>query len=97
LVGGGDNVVRRNLVRGSRGDGFRVRKADRHSLLKRNIAIGAEDDGFRINSRTAKLTGNHAKRNADLGIEATRGVIDGGGNVAHHNGDPRQCRQIVCN
>jgi hypothetical protein len=24
------------------------------------------------------------------------GVIDGGGNVAHHNGDRRQCTHIVC-
>jgi hypothetical protein len=35
-------------------------------------------------------------RNHDLGIEAVRGVIDGGGNVARHNGDPRQCTNIVC-
>jgi parallel beta-helix repeat protein len=95
-VGGASNVVRRNLVRGSRRDGFRVRKADRQSLLERNIAIGAEDDGFRVNSRSAKLTGNQAKRNGDLGIEAIRGVIDRGGNVARRNGDPRQCTHIAC-
>jgi hypothetical protein len=35
-------------------------------------------------------------RNGDLGIEAVRGVIDGGGNVARHNGDPRQCTNIAC-
>ncbi len=35
-------------------------------------------------------------RNNDLGIEAVRGVADGGGNVARHNGDPRQCTNIVC-
>jgi hypothetical protein len=23
-------------------------------------------------------------------------VIDGGGNVARHNGDPRQCTHIAC-
>jgi hypothetical protein len=71
-------------------------KADRHSLLKRNIAVGAEDDGFRVNSRTAKLTRNQARRNGDLGVAAIRGVIDGGGNVARHNGDPRQCTGIAC-
>jgi hypothetical protein len=36
-------------------------------------------------------------RNTDLGIEAVPGVIDGGGNIAHHNGDPRQCINISCN
>jgi hypothetical protein len=29
-----------------------------------------------------KLARNEARRNADLGIEAIRGVIDGGGNKA---------------
>jgi parallel beta-helix repeat protein len=96
-IGGTNNVVRRNVVRGSGSDGFLVNKKDRQSLLKRNVATGAGGDGFDVNSRTAKLTRNRALRNGDLGIEVVRGVIDGGGNIAHHNGDPRQCRQIVCN
>jgi hypothetical protein len=25
------------------------------------------------------------------------GVLDGGGNIAHRNGDPRQCVHITCN
>jgi hypothetical protein len=68
-----------------------------HSLLKKNVARGARDDGFDIESRSAKLTRNKANRNHDLGIEAVRGVIDDGGNVARHNGDPRQCTNIACN
>jgi hypothetical protein len=44
-----------------------------------------------------KLTSNRAVRNSDLGIEAVRGVNDRGGNVARHNGDPRQCTHIACN
>jgi hypothetical protein len=66
------------------------------SFLKRNVAVGAGDDGFDIQSRTGKLTGNRALRNHDLGIQAVRGVIDGGGNRASGNGDPRQCINIVC-
>jgi hypothetical protein len=31
-----------------------------------------------------------------MGIEAVRGVIDGGGNKASGNGDPRQCKHITC-
>jgi parallel beta-helix repeat protein len=95
-IGGSSNVVRRNLVRGSGSDGFRVDRKDDHSLLRRNLTVGAGDDGFDVRSRTAKLTGNRALRNADLGIDAVRGVIDGGGNRASGNGDPRQCVNVTC-
>jgi parallel beta-helix repeat protein len=94
--GGGSNVVRRNLVRGSGADGFLVNEKDDHSLLRGNVAIGAGDDGFDVRSRTTRLSGNRAVRNADLGIEAVRGVIDGGGNTARGNGYPAQCRNIAC-
>ena len=95
-IGGRDTIVRRNVVRASGKDAFLVRTEDRHSRLKRNVAIGARDDGFEVESRSAKLTRNEAKRNGDLGVEAVRGVIDGGGNRASGNGDLRQCTNIVC-
>jgi parallel beta-helix repeat protein len=95
-IGGRDNLIRRNFVRASGEDAFLVRSEDRHSRLKRNVAVGAGEDGFDVRSRSAKLTKNRALRSADLGIEATRGVGDGGGNVARRNGDPRQCTHIVC-
>jgi parallel beta-helix repeat protein len=95
-IGGHGNLVRRNFVRGSGGDAFVVRREDRHSRLKRNVAVGARGDGFDVQSRSTKLVRNKARRNRDLGIEAVRGVIDGGGNVARHNGDPRQCTHIAC-
>jgi parallel beta-helix repeat protein len=95
-IGGSHNLVRRNLVRGSGGDGFAVRETDGHSVLKRNIAMGSADDGFYIGSRSAKLTRNRARRNGDLGIEAVRGVIDGGGNKASGNGNQPQCTHISC-
>jgi len=97
FVGGAHNVVRGNLVRDSRKDGFLVGKKDRHSLLKGNVAKRSGDDGFDIESRSARLTRNRAVDNGDLGIEAVFSVIDGGGNRAHGNGDPRQCVNIVCN
>jgi parallel beta-helix repeat protein len=97
FLGGSHNVVRRNLVRDSGADGFAVVRKARNSLLKDNVARGAGDDGFDIESRSMKLTGNRAVRNSDLGIEAVHGVNDGGGNVARHNGDPRQCTNIACN
>jgi parallel beta-helix repeat protein len=96
FIGGAHNVVRRNLVRDSRVDGFVVVRKDRHSLLLGNIARGAGDDGFDVNSRSTTLTSNRAVRNADLGIEAVFGVIDGGGNRASGNGNPLQCKNVFC-
>jgi parallel beta-helix repeat protein len=95
-LGGGHNIVRRNLVKQSADDGFRVFQRDGHSLLRRNVAIRAGDDGFAVRNPTTKLAGNRAKRNADLGIAAVRGVIDGGGNRASGNGDARQCVHVKC-
>jgi parallel beta-helix repeat protein len=95
-VGGPDNVVRGNLVRGSGRDGFRVSEKSRRTVLKANTAIAAGDDGFDIADGSATLTRNRARRSADLGIEAARGVIDGGGNVARRSGDPRRCTHIAC-
>jgi parallel beta-helix repeat protein len=95
-IGGVDNIVRRNEVRGSAGDAFLV-NAGGNNLLKRNVASGAKDDGFDIESRSTRLAKNRAKHNAALGIEAVRGVIDVGGNLARHNGDHRQCIHIACN
>jgi virginiamycin B lyase len=96
FFGGAHNLVRRNVVRNSRVDGFLVNAKDDHSRLKRNVAKRAGDDGFDIQSHSAKLARNHALRNGDLGIQAVRGVNDGGGNVARDNGDPRQCTNIAC-
>jgi len=90
------NVVRRNHIRRAGKDGVHVNFGAKHTLLKRNHAFGAKDDGLDANNSTTKLTRNEARRNRDLGIEAVRGVVDGGGNIARHNGDPRQCTNVVC-
>jgi large repetitive protein len=94
-IGGVDNIVRRNEVRGSGGDAFLVNEKG-NNLLKRNVASGAKEDGFDVESRATKLTKNRATRNADLGIDAVEGVIDGGGNRASGNGDARQCVNVKC-
>jgi hypothetical protein len=88
--------IRRNVVKGSGGDAFQVAKKDDHSVLKHNIARRAGADGFSVQSPSARLAGNRAFHNADLGIRAAQGVIDGG-NIARFNGDPRQCVNVACN
>jgi parallel beta-helix repeat protein len=90
------NVVRYNHVRGAGKDGVRIDHKAKRTLLRGNRVSHAKDDGLDVEGRSTKLAGNRAVRNGDLGIEAVRGVIDGGGNIARHNGDPRQCTNIVC-
>ena len=89
-------VVRRNHIRGAGKDGVHIGDKARHTRLRRNVAKGAKDDGLDTNNSTTKLTRNEARRNGDLGIEAVRGVIDGGGNRASGNGGRRQCVNVRC-
>jgi nitrous oxidase accessory protein NosD len=96
FIGGHDNVVRGNIVRGSLVDGIVVVAKDRQSLLLRNLVARSGDDGIDVDSSTTTVTGNRARRNGDLGIEAVFGVFDGGGNLASGNGNPLQCLNITC-
>jgi hypothetical protein len=52
------------------------------------VATDSGDDGINVQSQTITLTHNRAMNNGDLGIEAVAGVIDGGRNLAHANGNP---------
>jgi hypothetical protein len=97
IEAGRGNLFARNVVGRSAPDGIRVDHQAKHMLLRRNLSRHSKGDGFDVENPTTKLTKNRALRNRDLGIEAVRGVIDGGGNKASGNGDPRQCTHIVCN
>ena len=96
IEGGRGNLFAHNVVVRSASDGVHVDSQAKHMLLRRNLARHSKDDGFDVEGRTTKLTRNRAVGNGDLGIEAVRGVIDGGGNKASGNGDLRQCTNIVC-
>jgi hypothetical protein len=89
-------VVRRNRIPGAGEDGVHVDHVAKDTRLRGNHAFGANDDGLDVESRSTTLIRNEGRRNGDLGIEAVRGVIDGGGNKASGNGDRRQCTHIVC-
>jgi parallel beta-helix repeat protein len=95
-IGGGHNVVRRNVVRRSDGDAFHVYVKDGHSSLRRNVAVGAAGDGFDIDNDTTTVTANRAIRSSELAFEAVHGVIDGGRNLARGSGDRRECINIRC-
>jgi parallel beta-helix repeat protein len=77
----------------SSGDGIFV--DDRNNVIETNITTQNSDDGIDVGSETT-LTKNTSNRNGQLGIRATTGVIDGGGNRAFGNGDPLQCLNVRC-
>ncbi len=93
---GHDNAFLGNRVRGAGRDGLRVARKVDGLLLERNHVGGARDDGIDARSDSTELTGNRAQHNGDLGIKAVPGAVDGGSNVARHNGDPRGCTHVVC-
>ena len=90
------NVVARNHVRRAPRGGIYVDPVPERTLLKRNHVFGTGGHGFLVGNPTTTLTRNEARYNHRLGIKAVAGVIDGGGNRASGNGDPRQCVNIVC-
>jgi large repetitive protein len=97
LVSGSENVLRKNVAFGSPGDGFVIEALAGQTSLINNLAVQNGDDGFDIESAPGgTVTRNTADKNADLGIEAVTGVVDGGGNKASGNGNPLQCVNIVC-
>jgi len=63
-----------------------------------NVVLRTHGDGIIVGRHQTGnvLRGNHADDNTRLGILAAPGTIDGGGNLAAHNGDPRQCVGVAC-
>jgi len=90
------NVVAQNTVCENPDDGIRIGTDAVRSLITGNLACQNGDDGIDVNTPNASLGDNRANRNFDLGIEATPGVTDLGGNSARGNGDPRQCTFVAC-
>jgi parallel beta-helix repeat protein len=77
-------------------DGLRVAQSAVDTVVDANTANGNGDDGIDVRSPSTTIRQNIANNNDELGIVAVPGVIDGGGNQATGNGDPRQCVNIVC-
>jgi parallel beta-helix repeat protein len=86
-----DNKIRSNTL-----DGIHSFNGSTGNLLKKNHADKNGDDGIDIADAGNTITKNHADKNTDLGIVAVAGNIDGGGNKAHHNGNPAQCVGVAC-
>jgi len=85
-----------NDVWGNGSDGIALASTASDSLVERNRARANGDDGIDVDRAGNQVTANRARANADWGIEAVPGVIDGGRNFAHKNGQPGQCLEILC-
>jgi parallel beta-helix repeat protein len=90
------NIVSRNTITDSVGDGILVDAGSPGTMLDRNVANQNSDDGIDVDEPRATLRANQANNNGDLGIEAVAGVTDAGGNTASGNGDARQCTHVAC-
>jgi hypothetical protein len=99
------NVIRGNIVRDAGSDGIELQShlnevtghgTVKDNLVANNLVTGSGHDGINVGRPANTVAGNVALRNRALGIEAVPGVIDGGGNRAFANGDPRQCLIVAC-
>ena len=90
------NVVRRNHVRRAPRAGIAIDSAVKRTVVGRNHVFRAGGHGILVGNPTTQVTRNEARYNHGLGIKAVEGVIDGGGNRASGNGDPRQCVNVSC-
>ncbi|GIF74973.1 right-handed parallel beta-helix repeat-containing protein [Asanoa siamensis] len=65
--------------------------------IRNNTAGGNTADGISIALAGHTVTANVAHHNVAWGIDAAEeGTTDGGGNQAGGNGEPAQCRGVVC-
>ena len=90
------NIVRRNHVRLAPRGGISIDPVIERTVVKRNHVFRAGGHGIAVGNPTTRVTRNVARYNHRLGIKAVSGTIDGGGNRASRNGDPRQCVNISC-
>jgi parallel beta-helix repeat protein len=90
------NMIVRNEVRNARTSGIGVDNSPKRTLIKGNHVVGSGRSGIIVGSRSTTITKNRAVRNDRFGIQAVKGVIDGGGNRASGNGRARQCVNVKC-
>jgi parallel beta-helix repeat protein len=95
-------VIRANVVRDAGTDGIAVGTDSARPLgaiagtrIDANLVTHAAGDGIHVLVADTALARNLALRNGALGIEAV-GALDGGGNLARGNGNPRQCLGVAC-
>ena len=112
VAGGSDNSVAQNTISDTDLSGIfvgtccgRSDPASVGTVVEGNLVLRAgfgccgdqKNDGIHVDDPGTVIADNGANDNADYGIQAVPGVIDGGGNTASGNGNPLQCLNVVCN
>jgi parallel beta-helix repeat protein len=95
--GSDDVLLQRNTSRRNGKDGILAAVNSHNVVVDRNLSEDNGDNGIVVSDPTDTVVKNIANDNDLLGIRATAGVTDGGGNRAAGNGDARQCVNVVCN
>ena len=95
-IGAADgNVVAQNDISNSALDGIFVNFGSGPNLIERNTSNRNGRHGINIGPAGMTVTQNTTWFNAQLGISAIFGAIDGGGNSAKHNGDTDECSPAI--
>jgi parallel beta-helix repeat protein len=96
LFNSDNSKLKNNRLKANTLDGIHTFTGSTGNLLLRNLSNKNGADGIDVADSGNTLTKNHADKNVNLGIFAAPGTVDGGGNKAHHNGNPLQCVGVVC-
>jgi parallel beta-helix repeat protein len=96
LLSGAENKLLDNYVVNSKADGILVEAFTAGTVLRGNRPYDNGDDGIDVRAADTRIGYNHTFANGDYGIDAVAGVTDAGGNTASDNGNPAQCRDVVC-
>ncbi len=90
------SFLTKNKIKSNTLDGIHTFIGSTGNMLVKNHSDKNGDDGIDVADAGNTITKNHAGKNTDLGIVAVPGNVDGGGNKAHHNGNPAQCLGVTC-
>jgi parallel beta-helix repeat protein len=93
------NTLLLNTANGNGAEGIHVAvdaAGERGNRLERNSASGNRSSGIVVAKGGHAVVGNVARNNADWGILAAPGNVDGGRNAASGNGKVGQCAGVVC-
>jgi len=89
-------LVLGNTLKRSGVDGIVVEEGVEATRVIHNSSKRNGDDGIEVEAAGTLVARNTTNFNNDFGIDAVRGVIDGGRNRAKGNGNPLQCRNVSC-
>jgi parallel beta-helix repeat protein len=96
LMNTNTSLVKGNTSNTNGFDGIELSTGSTGNVLLNNVASSNGWNGIDVGNPGNTITGNQADTNFNLGIFASAGNTDGGGNTAAGNSDPLQCVGVTC-